>query len=122
MRDAGGYFALYCGHDHKNAFVGHVDSSTRLRPHLRLRAITAPSRACTLTSACSNSRIRPIRLHAHATYGDLVERYGHNEARVFIGDHWWWTAHLRDQLRRPGVFATLALLAGMAVSPRWAPR
>lgn len=24
LRDAGGYFALFCGHDHKNAFVGHV--------------------------------------------------------------------------------------------------
>ena len=24
MNDAGGYFALYCGHDHKNSFVAHV--------------------------------------------------------------------------------------------------
>ena len=24
LRDAGGYFALFCGHDHKNSFVGHV--------------------------------------------------------------------------------------------------
>ncbi len=24
MRQAGGYFALFCGHDHKNAFVGHA--------------------------------------------------------------------------------------------------
>lgn len=24
LREAGGYFALFCGHDHKNSFVGHV--------------------------------------------------------------------------------------------------
>ena len=118
LRDAGGYFALYCGHDHKNAFVGHVDG---------LDLGYAPT--CGFASYGPKSRLRGIRLFefresdpsAYATrmltYGDLVERYGHNEARVFIGDHLVVDGPtLRDQLRRPGVFATLALLAGMAVS------
>ncbi|KXS24107.1 MAG: serine/threonine protein phosphatase [Bifidobacterium breve] len=118
LRDAGGYFALYCGHDHKNAFVGHVDG---------LDLGYAPT--CGFASYGPKSRLRGIRLFefresdpsAYATrmltYGDLVERYGHNEARVFIGDHLVVDGPtLRDQLRRPGVFATLALIAGMAVS------
>ncbi len=84
---------------------------------------------CGFASYGPKSRLRGIRLFefresdpsAYATrmltYGDLVERYGHNEARVFIGDHLVVDGPtLRDQLRRPGVFATLALLAGMAVS------
>lgn len=112
MQRAGGYFALYCGHDHKNAFVGHVDG---------MDLGYAPT--CGFASYGPKSRLRGIRLFEFResdpsayvtrmlTYGDLVERYSHNEVRAFIGDHLVTGGPtLRDQLRRPTVFATLAAL------------
>ena len=40
LREAGGYFALFCGHDHKNSFVGHVhDIDLGLCTHVRVRML-----------------------------------------------------------------------------------
>ena len=117
MTAAGGYFALYCGHDHKNAFVGHADG---------LDLGYAPT--CGFASYGPASRHRGIRLfefHESAptayttrmlTYGELVGRRSGNEMRVFVGDHLVIdAATLRDQLRRPAVFTGVAA-AGIAVS------
>lgn len=112
MRDAGGYFALFCGHDHKNAFVGHSDG---------IDLGYAPT--CGFECYGPKSRLRGIRLFEFheddpaayvtrmLTWGDLVDRYSGNEVRVWFEDHCVTDgAILRDQLRRPRVFATLAAL------------
>ena len=118
LRDAGGYFALFCGHDHKNAFVGHVDG---------LDLGYAPT--CGFASYGPASRMRGIRLFEFhesdpsayvtrmLTYGELVGRRSGNELRVFVGDHLATdAAGLRTQLRRPRVFATLALAASAIIA------
>lgn len=68
------------------------------------------------------SRLRGIRLFEFReddpaayetrmlTWGDLVGRYSGNELRVFFEDHCvTGAATLRNELRRPQVFATVAL-------------
>ncbi|MBW3080313.1 metallophosphoesterase family protein [Bifidobacterium saguinibicoloris] len=114
MREAGGYFALFCGHDHKNAFVGHEDG---------IDLGYAPT--CGFECYGPKSRLRGIRLfefHEDApaayetrmlTWGELVGRYSGNELRVWFEDHCVTGAvSLRDQLRRPATFATVVALAG----------
>ena len=88
LRDAGGYFALFCGHDHKNAFVGHVHD---------IDLGYAPT--CGFECYGPKSRLRGIRLFEFRennpvsyvtrmlTWGDLVGRYSGNELRVFFEDH-----------------------------------
>lgn len=110
MREAGGYFALFCGHDHKNAFVGHVHG---------LDLGYAPT--CGFECYGPKSRYRGIRLfefHENnpagyvtrmLTWGDLVGRYPSNEVRVWFEDHCVTDAvSMRNELRRPEVFAVLA--------------
>ncbi|MBT1163202.1 metallophosphoesterase family protein [Bifidobacterium felsineum] len=107
---AGGYFALFCGHDHKNAFVGHVHG---------LDLGYAPT--CGFECYGPKSRYRGIRLFEFhesnpagyvtrmLTWGDLVGRYSSNEVRVWFEDHCVTGAvSLRNELRRPQVFAVLA--------------
>lgn len=114
MRDAGGYFALFCGHDHKNSFVGHDDG---------IDLGYAPT--CGFECYGPKSRLRGIRLFEFhedhpatyttrmLTWGELVGRYSHNELRVWFEDHCITDGvSARDQLRRPAVFATTAALAG----------
>lgn len=111
MRDAGGYFALFCGHDHKNSFVGHVDG---------MDLGYAPT--CGFECYGPKSRYRGIRLFEFRednprnyvtrmlTWGELVGRYSSNEVRVFFEDHCVTGAiSLRNELRRPQVFAGVAL-------------
>ncbi|RSX53620.1 metallophosphatase [Bifidobacterium goeldii] len=111
MRDAGGYFALYCGHDHKNAFVGHVDG---------LDLGYAPT--CGFECYGPKSRLRGIRLFEFRednprnyvtrmlTWGDLIGRYSSDEVRVFFEDHCVTGAvSLRNELRRPQVLAGVVL-------------
>ncbi|MBW3079741.1 metallophosphoesterase family protein [Bifidobacterium simiiventris] len=110
MRDAGGYFALFCGHDHKNSFVGHVDG---------IDLGYAPT--CGFECYGPKSRYRGIRLFEFRednprnyvtrmlTWGELVGRYSSNELRVFFEDHCITDAiGLRNELRRPQVFAGVA--------------
>lgn len=110
LREAGGYFALFCGHDHKNAFVGHVHG---------LDLGYAPT--CGFECYGPKSRYRGIRLfefHENnpagyvtrmLTWGDLVGRYSSNEVRVWFEDHCVTDAvSMRNELRRPEVFAVLA--------------
>lgn len=112
LRDAGGYFALYCGHDHKNSFVGHVHG---------LDLGYAPT--CGFEAYGPKSRLRGIRLFEFhesnpaaydtrmLTWGDLVGRYSSNELRIFFADHCVTDAiGLRNELRRPQVFATVTSL------------
>ena len=50
------------------------------------------------------------------TWGDLIGRYSRNELRVFVEDHCITDAiGLRNELRRPSVFATLAGLGAAAL-------
>lgn len=118
MREAGGYFALYCGHDHKNAFVGHVHG---------MDLGYAPT--CGFTSYGPKSRLRGIRLFEFrednpASYrtrmlnwGELVGRYSANEVRVFFEDHCVTdAAGVRNELRRPQVFLTLSAIFAGAVA------
>lgn len=110
MVDAGGYFALFCGHDHKNAFVGHTHG---------IDMGYAPT--CGFECYGPKSRLRGIRLfefreHDPANYdtrmlnwGDLVGRYSSNELRVWFEDHCITDASgVRNELRRPRVFAAVA--------------
>jgi hypothetical protein len=109
MREAGGYFALFCGHDHKNAFVGH-DHGIDLG--------YAPT--CGFECYGPKSRYRGIRLFEFhesnpagyttrmLTWGDLVGRYSSNELRIWVADHCVTDAiGVRNELRRPQVFATV---------------
>lgn len=115
MRRAGGYFALFCGHDHKNSFVGHVDG---------LDLGYAPT--CGFESYGPKSRLRGIRLFEFhesnpsayvtrmLTWGELVGRYSSNEVRVFFEDHCITDAiGIRNELRRPQV--ALPLAAGVSL-------
>lgn len=117
MRRAGGYFALFCGHDHKNSFVGHVDG---------LDLGYAPT--CGFESYGPKSRLRGIRFFEFhesnpaayvtrmLTWGELVGRYSSNEVRMFVADHCVTDAvTLRNELRRPQVFASLAAGAGLGL-------
>ena len=110
LREAGGYFALFCGHDHKNAFVGHVHD---------LDLGYAPT--CGFECYGPKSRYRGIRLFEFRennpaayvtrmlTWGELVGRYSSNEVRVWFEDHCVTDAvSARNELRRPQVFAVLA--------------
>lgn len=109
LRDAGGYFALFCGHDHKNAFVGHVHD---------IDLGYAPT--CGFECYGPKSRLRGIRLFEFRennpvsyvtrmlTWGDLVGRYSSNELRVFFEDHCVTDLiGIRNELRRPQVTVTL---------------
>ena len=111
LLEAGGYFALFCGHDHKNSFVGHVHG---------IDLGYAPT--CGFECYGPKSRYRGVRLFEFnesnprayvtrmLTWGDLVGRYSGNELRVFFEDHCITDAiGLRNELRRPQVFATVAL-------------
>ncbi|MBT1167169.1 metallophosphoesterase family protein [Bifidobacterium simiarum] len=111
MREAGGYFALFAGHDHKNAFVGHVDG---------LDLGYAPT--CGFTSYGPKSALRGIRLFTFheddpaaydtrmLTWGELIGGRSANEVRVFVGDHLVTDgASMRNELRKPPVLATLTL-------------
>ena len=80
LRDAGGYFALFCGHDHKNAFVGHVHD---------IDLGYAPT--CGFECYGPKSRLRGIRLFEFRennpvsyvthmlTWGDVIGRYSSND-------------------------------------------
>ena len=109
LREAGGYFALLCGHDHKNSFVGHVHD---------IDLGYAPT--CGFECYGPKSRFRGIRLFEFRednpmayvtrmlTWGDLVGRYSSNELRVFFEDHCVTDLiGVRNELRRPQVSATL---------------
>ena len=106
---AGGYFALSCGHDHKNSFVGHAHD---------IELGYAPT--CGFECYGPKSRFRGIRLFEFRednpmayvtrmlTWGDLVGRYSSNELRVFFEDHCVTDLiGVRNELRRPQVSATL---------------
>lgn len=110
LTETGGYFALFCGHDHKNAFVGHVHG---------IDLGYAPT--CGFECYGPKSRYRGIRLFEFhesnpagyvtrmLTWGDLVGRYSSNEVRVWFEDHCITDAiGIRNELRRPQVFAVLA--------------
>ena len=110
LREAGGYFALFCGHDHKNAFVGHAHG---------IDLGYAPT--CGFECYGPKSRYRGIRLFEFhesnpagyvtrmLTWGDLVGRYSSNEVRVWFEDHCVTGAiSMRNELRRPQVFAVLS--------------
>lgn len=110
LREAGGYFALFCGHDHKNAFVGHAHG---------IDLGYAPT--CGFECYGPKSRYRGIRLFEFhesnpagyvtrmLTWGDLVGRYSSNEVRVWFEDHCVTGAiSMRNELRRPQAFAVLS--------------
>ena len=110
LGEAGGYFALFCGHDHKNAFVGHVHG---------LDLGYAPT--CGFECYGPKSRYRGVRLFEFRendpaayetrmlTWGELVGRYSSDEVRVWFEDHCVTDAiGLRNELRRPQVFAVVS--------------
>ena len=118
LREAGGYFALFCGHDHKNSFVGHVHD---------IDLGYAPT--CGFECYGPKSRFRGIRLFEFRednpmayvtrmlTWGDLVGRYSSNELRVFFEDHCVTDLiGIRNELRRPQVFATLIGVGSMGLA------
>lgn len=118
MREAGGYFALFCGHDHKNSFVGHVHG---------MDLGYAPT--CGFECYGPKSRLRGIRLFEFhesdpaayetrmLTWGALVGRYSSDELRVFFEDHCVTDAiGIRNELRRPAVFAAVSAVAALAAA------
>mgnify|MGYP000234762021 CR=1 FL=1 len=109
LRDAGGYFALFCGHDHKNAFVGHVHD---------IDLGYAPT--CGFECYGPKSRLRGIRLFefrennpdqlrdAHAHVGRLDRALLQQRIACVFEDHCVTDLiGIRNELRRPQVTATL---------------
>ena len=82
LREAGGYFALFCGHDHKNSFVGHVHD---------IDLGYAPT--CGFECYGPKSRFRGIRLF----------EFREDNPMAYVTD----LIGVRNELRRPQVSATL---------------
>ena len=111
-----GYFALYCGHDHKNSFIGHVDG---------LDLGYAPTCGfCSYGPRATDRALRLVVFHEDdpasyetrlLSYGDLVGRRVSNPLRILAGEYMIsGMPSLRNLLRHPGValsFAGLALQA-----------
>lgn len=113
LRDAGGYFALFAGHDHKNAFVGHADGLD-----------LGYSPTCGFGCYGPRTALRGIRMFTFheddpaaydtrvLTYGELLGHRCGNELYTFVGDHLIVDGvSARDQLRRPHVRVAAAALA-----------
>ena len=113
MRHAGGYFALFAGHDHKNAYVGHAGG---------LDLGYAPT--CGFASYGPDADLRGVRLltfrednpsayHTRMiTWGELGGGAVHDKLRVFLGDYGAAdAATVRNQLRRPKVAGTIGVAA-----------
>lgn len=118
MRHAGGYFGLFCGHDHRNAFIGHVHG---------LDLGYTPT--CGFASYGPAARLRGVRVFDFPesdpasyetrllTWGELIGRRPRRAVWAFLGDHGFADLPgLRDELKRPASFAaaTGAMLALMA--------
>ena len=113
MRQAGGYFALFCGHDHKNTFVGHVDG---------LDLGYAPT--CGFCSYGPKARDHALRLFVFhqddpadyetrlLTYGDLIGGRVSDPLRLLAGEYMIsGLPSVRDLLRHPGIAIGLASVA-----------
>ena len=109
LREAGGYFALFCGHDHKNSFVGHVhDIDLGYAPTCGFECYGPKSRLRGIRLFEFNERNPMAYVTRMLTWGDLVGRYSSNEVRVFFEDHCVTDLiGVRNELRRPQVSATL---------------
>ncbi len=114
MRDAGGYFALYCGHDHKNTFIGHVDG---------LDLGYAPTCGfCSYGPKAEDHALRLFVFHEDQpqryetrllTYGDLIGRTVRDPARLLAGEYMISDmSSVRNLLRRPGVALGALVIAG----------
>ncbi len=109
LREAGGYFALFCGHDHKNAFVGHVhDLDLGYAPTCGFECYGPKSRLRGIRLFEFNERNPMAYVTRMLTWGDLIGRYSSNEVRVFFEDHCVTDLiGVRNELRRPQVAATV---------------
>ncbi|KFJ02457.1 metallophosphoesterase family protein [Bifidobacterium subtile] len=117
IRSAGGYFALFCGHDHKNNFIGHIDG---------VDLGYAPT--CGFRSYGPKAADRALRLfvfHEDApeqyetrllTYGDLVSRRVRHPLRLLAGEYMIsGLSSVRDLLRHPKIFIGMCLVAAQAI-------
>ncbi|MFT8593440.1 MAG: metallophosphoesterase family protein [Bifidobacterium sp.] len=117
LRNAGNCFALYCGHDHKNSFVGHVDG---------IDLGYAPT--CGFCSYGPKARERALRLFVFQedspesyetrllTYGDLVGRRAHDPIRLLAGEYMVSDASgMRNLLRHPAIGVGALAVASKAV-------
>lgn len=116
MNDAGGYFALYCGHDHKNSFVAHVhDLDLGYSPTCGFGCYGPKSRLRGIRFFEFNERNPRGYVTRVLTWGELIGRYSSNEMSVFFGDHCATDlTGIRNELRRPQVFALLTGLLGFS--------
>lgn len=112
MRQAGGYIGLFCGHDHRNAFIGHVhDLDLGYTP------------TCGFASYGPAARLRGVRVFDFPesdpasyetrllTWGELIGRRPRRAVWAFLGDHGFADLPgLRDELRRPSSLAAVAVV------------
>ncbi len=118
MRRAGGYFALYCGHDHKNTFVATIDG---------MDYGYAPT--CGFRSYGPHASDRALRLfvfheddpRSYETrllrYGDLIGRASCDPLRILAGEYMVSSlSSLGDVLRRPRVAGCLLVLSCLLVT------
>lgn len=118
MHDVGGYFALYCGHDHKNTFIGHVNG---------LDLGYAPTCGfCSYGPKAENHALRLFVFHENEpqryetrllTYGDLIGRSVRKPVRLLAGEYMISDiASVRNLLRHPSVTIGALVIAGQLVA------
>jgi hypothetical protein len=121
-----GFFALFSGHDHKNTFIGTVDSFDM-----------GYTPTCGFTSYGPSSRDRALRLFTFhendvchydtrlLTFGNLVALRSSDEVKIFAGKHMISSpATVRNDLRKPSVFSVLAagvVALARATTHYWLP-
>lgn len=117
IRSAGGYFALFCGHDHKNNFIGHIDGvDLGYAPTCGFRSYgpKAVDRALRLFVFHED---KPEQYETRLlTYGDLVSRRVRHPLRLLAGEYMIsGPSSVRDLLRHPKIFIGMCLVAAQAI-------
>lgn len=120
LQDTPGYFAMFSGHDHKNAFIGNIDG---------IDLGYAPT--CGFCSYGPKASDRALRLLVFSeddpagydsrllTYGNLVARRPRHPLRVLVGEYMVsGMPSLRDMLRNPKI-AVGVLVVAMSALKVW---
>ncbi|MCH4209572.1 metallophosphoesterase family protein [Bifidobacterium sp.] len=117
IRSSGGYFALFCGHDHKNNFIGHIDGvDLGYAPTCGFRSY-GPKAADRALRLFVFQEDKPEQYETRLlTYGDLVSRRVRHPLRLLAGEYMIsGPSSVRDLLRRPKIFIGMCLVAAQTL-------